>query len=164
MVSGDFLTFSEWYHYAILILWIVLLFVGIRYMDHFDALFKTKDAVKNNPTHSKSMLITSFVLGLSMVVVWMFKPAEIGEVASMTWNFIQIGFYGLFVILIVVNAFIGVRIYAQKHMLIRTISMSLLMLLYFFTGMYGGLLVIAAAALALLIYVFVKFKNILNIK
>ncbi len=61
MVSGDFLTFSEWYHYAILILWIVLLFVGIRYMDHFDALFKTKDAVKDNQTHSKTMLITSFV-------------------------------------------------------------------------------------------------------
>lgn len=164
ILTIDFLTFTEWYHYVLLFLWLIMLFTGIKYFYLLESHFKPKDDFDKGEKYGKNLLISSFVIGLLLVLIFTFKPAQISELSELNWGYVKYSLYGLFIILLVLNAFISIRNYELKSGIIRLLLMSVLMLLYFYTGMLGGLLVIATFALFILIYVVFKFKNILSIK
>lgn len=164
MDSTDYITFTEWYHYAILFFWMILLFSGIKYFSLFESNFKTRNYFSNGEKFGKTALVLSFIIGLLLVLIFTFKPAQISIKSELYWDYAKYILYGLFIIMLAVNAFISINNYELKSGVIRLIIMTILMLLYFYTGMLGGLLVIAIFVLFVLIYAVVKFKNILTIK
>lgn len=164
MLFTDLLTFTEWYHYALLFLWLIVLFTGVKYFYLLESNFKTKDGFTKGENYGKSLLTASFVIGLLMVIIFTFKPAQTSAQNELNWDYAKYGLYGLFILLLALNAFVSIRNYESKSGVIRLVLMSILMLLYFYTGMLGGLLVIATAALFILIFALIKFKNILTIK
>ncbi len=164
MNLNDYVSFNEWWHYLILMLWIILLLFLLRYFKDLESFFKTKDEKTSMSKQGRNFLIISFVLGIAMVLVWMLKPAHLTEQNSRLWWWIQIGFYAAFLILIAINAMWSIKNYTSKSSISRIILMSLLMVIYFYTGMFGGLFVMALFALAVIIYFIIKFKKILSIK
>ncbi len=164
MAVANFLTFSEWYHYLLLFLWSVMLLTGIKYFSLFESNFKIKNNFSNGEKNGKVMLITSFVIGLLLVLIFTFKPAQASLQSELSWDYSKYGLYGLFIIMLVVNAIISIRNYEIRSGVIRLLLMTIFMFLYFYTGMLGGLLVIATFALFMLIYAIIKFKHILTIK
>jgi len=156
--------FTEWYHYAILFLWLILLFTGVKYFHLLESNFKPKDSFDNGEKYGKNLLISSFVIGLLLVLIFTFKPAQINEQSELNWDYAKYGSYALFIILLAINAIISIKNYEFKSGIIRLILMTILMFLYFYTGMLGGMLVIATFALFILIYAVIKFKKILTIK
>ncbi len=164
MDTTNFLSFTEWYHYAILFLWLVLLLTGVKYFSLLESNFKPKDNFDNGEKYGKNLLILSFVIGLLLVLVFTFKPAQISEQSELSWDYAKYILYGLFILMVALNAFVSIKNYETKSGVIRLIIMTILMLLYFYTGMLGGLLVIATFVLFILIFAIIKFKNILTIK
>ncbi|MFK5856982.1 MAG: hypothetical protein QM503_12695 [Bacteroidota bacterium] len=160
----DYLTFTEWYHYAILFLWMILLLTGVKYFYLFESNFKLKNSNHKGENYGKSLLISSFVTGLLLVIIFIFKPAQLSEQSELNWDYLKYAIFGLFIILIVFNALITLKNYELKSGIIRLVLMSIMMILYFYTGMLGGLLVIATFVLLFLIYMILKFKKILTIK
>jgi hypothetical protein len=161
---NEYFSFSEWYHYAILIVWLFILFLGVRYFSEIESLFNPKSGKQGLELYGKNLLIASFFLGIIMVLVWLFKPAEISSQVEKYWDYTKYAFYTFFAILLLFNAYVSFHNLDSKYGIIRIIVMSLLITIYFYSGMFGGLLIIAAIAIVLLIYVLVKFKNILKIK
>ncbi len=164
MDTTNFLSFTEWYHYAMLFLWLVLLLTGVKYFQLLESNFKPKDNFNMGEKYGKSMLISSFIIGLLLVLVFTFKPAQISEQSELNWDYAKYILYGLFILMVALNAFVSIKNYETKSGVIRLIIMTILMLLYFYTGMLGGLLVIATFVLFILIFAIIKFKNILTIK
>jgi|GEM_PF-1499946 len=160
----NYFSLTEWWHYVILLLWIFLLLIGIKYYPNIETLFKKKDESYDGKRSGQSMLIASFSTGLAMVILWMFKPANISAAAELNWSYVEIAFYGLIVLLLLVNAIVSVLNYTAKSGLIRLIVLSIFMLVYFYTGMFGGLLILSVFVLVVVIYFLVKFKNILKIR
>lgn len=160
----EYFSFTEWYHYAILFLWLILLFFGMKNSNKIESLFKPKEEFSKNVIEVKYLLITSFTLGVLMVLIWMFKPQEISPKIQMYWNYARIGFYFVFILFMFINALISIRNYDLRNAIFRILLVSFLMIIYFFSGMFGGLMLIAFSALILLIYFFNKFKNILKLK
>lgn len=160
----DFLSFTHWYHYAILLLWIILLTTGIRYYALFESKFKLKNEFNNGEKLGKTLLILSFVTGMVLVLIFTFKPAQLSMQSEIYWDYTKYSLYGLFLIMLAVNATISIKNYKPKDGLIRLLLMSVFMVLYFYTGMLGGLFVMAIFALFILIYAIIKFKNILTLK
>lgn len=160
----DHFNFSLWWHYALLLLWILILFAGIKFYNKIESLFEKKDKGYDGNRSGKSMLILSFVTGLIMVVVWMFKPAELDQASTLQWNYIELAFYGLIVILILLNLIISLMSYKLNSGILRIIILTTLMLIYFYTGMFGGLLILSVFAIVVVLYFLLKFVNILKIK
>ncbi len=154
----DYLTFTEWYHYALLLLWLIILLVGLKYFDKIEEAFKLKSNFENGNNSAVGLLIASFVLGFAAFMIGAFAP-ETGQ--SQTANII---FFGSAVLLLLLNAFICFKYYLRQSAIIRLTLISILMLVYFYSGMLGGLLLIAVFALVAIVFAFVKFKNILTIK
>lgn len=155
--------FTEWYHYALLLLWLILLFVGLKYFQTIESLFKPKDDFVKGKKYAVNFLLFSFVLGILSFAIMVFKPAEMKGQLELVWNISKYLMYGIFLSLMVWNAYICMRNYQQKSITSRTLVISLLMILYFYSGMLGGLIFIAFAGLIIIIYTFIKFKKILKI-
>ena len=164
MDTTDFISFTEWYHYAILFLWLVLLLTGVKYFKLLESNFKPKNDFKLGEKYGISLLISSFVIGLLLVLVFAFKPAQISEQSELNWDYAKYILYGLFILIVALNAFVSIKNYETKSGVVRLIIMTILMILYFYTGMLGGLLIIATFVLFFLIYMIIKFKKILTIK
>lgn len=160
----EYFLFTEWYHYAILFLWLILLFFGMKKSNKIETLFKPKKEFSKNVIEVKYLLVSSFTLGVFMVLIWMFKPQEITPQVEKYWNYAKIGFYLVFLIFLFINALISIRNYNLKNTSFRVFLVSFLMTIYFFSGMFGGLMLIAFIAFILLIYFFIKFKNILKLQ
>lgn len=163
MIVTDYLTFTEWYHYALLFLWLVMLFIGIKYFSLFESHFKPRDGFAKGENYGKGLLSASFVIGLLMILVFTFKPAQSVQ-SEVSWDYAEYIFYGLFILLLAFNAFVSIRYYFSPGGIVRMALMSVLMLLYFYSGMLGGLMVIAVVVLFILIFAVVKLKKIMTIR
>lgn len=159
----NFLTFTEWYHYAILFLWIVLLFVGVKYFNLLESHFKPKDGFKKGDIYGKNLLVASFTIGALMVLVFTFKPAQLNTQSELNWDYGKYLIYAIFMMLLLVNAYVSMRKYHSPSNILRLLIISFLMILFFYTGMYGGMLIIATLVLLILIYAIIKLKNKLTI-
>jgi len=154
----DYLNFTEWYHYALLLLWLVILFVGLKYFYKIEDAFKLKSNFENGNNSAVGLLIASFVLGFAAFMIGAFAP-ETGQ--SQTANII---FFGSAVLLLLLNAFICFKYYLRQSAIIRLLLISLLMIVYFYSGMLGGLFLIAIFALVVIVFALIKLKNILTIR
>lgn len=152
----DYLTFTEWYHYVLLLLWLVILFVGLKYFHEIENAFRLKNNFENGNNSAVGLLIASFVLGFAGFMILTFAP-EVGK--SQTTIFI---FYGFIAILFLLNVFFCFRYYLLQSAIIRLLLISLLMLVYFYSGLLGGLFLIAVFALFVIVFTFIKFKKILT--
>ena len=155
----EILSFTEWYHYAILFLWLLLLFYGLNYFYLIETLFKPKEEFQQDEVHGKKLLMTSFALGIFLFLAMTFIPARF----EINREFIKYGFYFIFLLLIIYNATVSIRYYKPQSRAMRSIIMTFLMLVYFYSGMLGGLMVIAFVALFIVIYAFVKLRKTLTI-
>ena len=155
----EILTFSEWYHYVILFLWLLLLFYGLSKFYLIETLFKPMGDFQQDEVHGKKLLMTSFALGIFLFLAMTFIPARF----EINREFIKYGFYFIFLLLIIYNATVSIRYYKPQSRAMRSIIMTFLMLVYFYSGMLGGLMVIAFVALFIVIYAFVKLRKTLTI-
>jgi len=156
--------FTEWYHYAILLIWLILLMVVLKYYHLIESLFKAKEGHDKGQKYGVSLLFSSFIIGILLFMTMIFKPAQLEEGSILYWNIAKYFFYGLFFLLIGLNTMYTIQSYESKSILLRLIILTILMVLYFYSGMLGGLFIIALAALFIIIYTFIKFKKILSIK
>ena len=163
MNTTDIFSFSEWYHYVILLLWLIILFFGVKNFQLIESLFKPKETYLKGHVIGKKFLTISFLLGVMMVLIWMFKPAELTEQSQTIWQYLKYSLYFIFILILVVNLYISYTNYQIMSNFIRMLLMSLLMIVYFYSGMFGGLFIVALTALVILVYALVKFKNILKI-
>lgn len=154
---ADYLTFSEWYHYLLLFLWLLALLFGLKYFHKIENAFKLKTDFEFGNQYAIGFLLAFFCLGFLVFLTGTFAP-EMGQ--SKTWVFI---FYGFVSLLVIGNTFICFKYYETQSAIIRLLLLSLLMLVFFYSGLLGGLLMLAIFALAIIIFTFVKFKNILKI-
>ena len=156
--------FSEWYHYAILALWLIILVFGIKYYALLENRFKVKRDFTSGTAYGKNLLIISFLIGLLMVIIFTFKPASMETPSENYWQFSKYFFYGIFILLLLYNAYISVQHYQQKSGILRLISLSLLMMVYFYSGMLGGMIIFAISVMIILIFALIKLKKILTIR
>ena len=161
IASGIF-SFSQWYHYLFLLVWMILLAFGLKYFKLIEDLFNPKDNFSNGLKFTKTLLLLSFLTGVSMVVVYMFKPANIDAQSETLWTYIKYSFYIIFIIFFIVNMIISFAKYHPYSNYIRMLVTSLLLLIYFYSGMFGGLIIVGIAALLLLLYVLAKFIGLLK--
>jgi len=129
----DYLTFTEWYHYALLLVWLLILLVGVKYYYKIENAFKLKSNFENGNKYAVGLLITSFILGFLAFLIWAFAT-EMGQ--SLTADII---FYGFVILLFLLNAFICFKYYLTLSAIIRLLLISVLMIVYFYSGMLGGL-------------------------
>jgi len=155
----EILSFTEWYHYAILFLWLLLLFYGLSKFYLIETLFKSKKDFEQDEVHGKKLLISSFLLGILMFLTLTFIPARF----EINREYVKYGFYFIFLLLLVYNATVSIRFYQPKSRALRSILMTFLMVVYFYSGMLGGLMVIAFFALFIILYAFGKFRKTLTI-
>lgn len=153
------LSFTEWYHYAILLLWLLLLFYGLSKFYLIETLFKPIRVFELDVVHGKKLLMTSFGLGILLFVAITFTPARY----EVNKDYIKYGFYFLFLLLVVYNATVSIRYYKPESRALRSLLMTFLMVLFFYSGLLGGLMVIAFVSLFIIIYAFIKLKKILTI-
>lgn len=164
LIFTNFLSFTEWYHYAILFSWIIMLFTGIKYFHLLESYFKPKDGFDKGEKYGKNILVISFVIGVLMVIIFTFKPVDLSTSSELNWTYSKYLIYISFILLLVINAFVSIQNYKSKSNIFRLVIMSFLMILYFYTGMLGGLLILATFVLFILIYALFKLKNTLSIK
>jgi len=153
------LSFTEWHHYAILLLWLLLLFYGLSKFYLIETLFKPIRVFELDVVHGKKLLMTSFGLGILLFVAITFTPARY----EVNKDYIKYGFYFLFLLLVVYNATVSIRYYKPESRALRSLLMTFLMVLFFYSGLLGGLMVIAFVSLFIIIYAFIKLKKILTI-
>lgn len=156
--------FTEWYHYVLLLIWLILLLVGIKYFKHIESYFKPKDDFDKGKKSAVTLLSSSFVLGMLLFATMIFKPAELGDKSELLWNLSKYLMYAVFLLLLIWNAFICFNNYQKSSRLARILVISFLMILYFYSGLLGGLMIITFLALFVVIYTFIKFKKILQLK
>ena len=111
ILNTDFLTFTEWYHYVLLFLWLIMLFTGIKYFYLLESHFKPKYDFDKGDKYGKNLLISSFVIGLLLVIIFTFKPTQLNEQSELNWDYINYGLYSLFILLLALNAFVSIRNY-----------------------------------------------------
>ena len=155
----EILTFTEWYHYALLFLWLVLLFYGLSRFYLIETLFKPMRDFQQDEVHGKKLLMTSFVLGIFLFLALTFTPARF----EVNREYIKYAFYFIFLLLLIYNAWVSIRFYKPESRAMRSILMTFLMVVYFYSGMLGGLMVIAFVALFIIIYAFIKLRKTLTI-
>jgi len=155
----EVLSFTECYHYALLFLWLLLLFYGLSKFYLIETLFKPIKEFQQDEAHGKKLLMTSFGLGIFLFLAMTFIPMQ----SEPNREYIKYGFYFILFLLIVYNSIVSIRYYKPESRAFRSLLMTTLMILYFYSGMLGGLLLIALVSLFILIYAIVKFKNILKI-
>jgi len=155
--------FTEWYHYLLLFIWLILLMVGFKFYHLIESMFQAKEGHHKGQRYGVSLLISSFIIGILLFMVMVFKPAQVEEGSVTYWTIAKYFFYGLFFLLVGLNTIYTIRSYESRSILLRLTVLTILMLIYFYSGMLGGLMVIAFAALIIVIYTFIKFKNILKI-
>jgi len=156
--------FTEWYHYVFLLIWLLLLMLGLKYYPHVESFFKAKEGQVMGSKYGSYLLVSSFLLGIILFMLMVFKPKPLEGHPPLSWDMIKYSFYGIFILLMGLNIWFTIRNYKAKSKLIRSIVLSLLMLVYFYSGMLGGLMVIGITALFIIIYTFIKFKKILTIR
>lgn len=156
--------FTEWYHYLWLFIWLIILMVGLKFYYLIESFFKPKEGNEKGRKYGASLLFSSFIIGILLYMVMVFKPAQLEEGSVIYWNIAKYFFYVLFFLLIGLNTMYTIRSYENKSILLRLSILTVLMLIYFYSGMLGGLMIIAFAALIIIIYTFVKFKKILSIQ
>ena len=110
--------------------------------------------------YGESVLSLSFFIGLAMFLVWMFKPAQ----SSINWDYVEYGFYGLFIFVLIINAVISIKNFTKPSGIFRVILMTIFMFVYFYSGMLGGLMVLATFALFIIIFALIKLKKTLTIR
>lgn len=161
VIFEKYLTFTEWYHYAFLFIWLLLLFAGLKYFDAIESFFEAREDFHKGRKYSVYLLLGSFCLGVSLFLVKVFQPTD---QTNPTHSFIEYSIIAIFLLLLSFSIVLAIKKYKPKSLPLRLIGMTLLMLVYFYSGILGGLLVVAVLALIFIIYVFIKFKNILTIK
>ncbi|NOX84849.1 MAG: hypothetical protein GXO86_02615 [Chlorobi bacterium] len=157
MPETDF-AFSEWYHFALLLLWLAVLFGGLFFFNKIEKLFRLKDDFSDGSKIAVGLLLTSFIFGFVVFLVLTFSAETAHSKTAI------ILFYGLAFLLLLLNAFTCFRNYLLQSAIIRFLLLSALMLVYFYSGLLGGLLVIALFALAVIVFALLKTKKILTIK
>jgi hypothetical protein len=164
LTSTDYLNLTEWYHYAMLFVLFIFLLAGIKYYNKIEGFFSANPNTNKGVKLGKSMLISAFCLGLGMVIIWMFKPAELTINSEKNWIYAENLCYVLLFLLLLVNAYFSFTNYKLRSGIMRTIVISLLMVLYFYTGMLGGLVIMFVFAAIIVIYSLLKLKKTLTIR
>jgi len=164
MFFADYFTFSEWYHYLLLFLWLIMLGIGVKYFHLLESHFVPKSNFTKGVNYGRNVIAASFAIGLTMFVIWMFKPAHVDPQSSINWLYVEYGFYILFIFVLFINAVVSLKKYKSASGITRLIILTILMLLYFYSGMLGGLLVIATLALFVVVFALIKLKNTLTIR
>jgi len=164
ILISDLFSFTEWYHYALLLLWLVILLAGLKYFHLLESLFKPKDELYKGNKYGANFLFVSFSLGLAMFLVMVLRPGQPDPQNLWFWNYAKYGFYALFVIILVLNAIVTIKNYKPESQVLRIALMAVLMIIYFYSGMLGGLMVISVFALVVIIYALIKLKKILTIR
>jgi len=160
MTVIDYLIFTEGYHYALLFLWLVMLAIGVKYFRLLEFYFKPKIGFDAGESYGQKTLIVSFALGFLMFLFGMFKPFQ----GVINYDYVEYIFYGLFILLLALNVIVSISNYISKSGIIRVVTMSALMLLYFYSGMLGGLMVVAIFVLFIIIYALLRSKKTLTIR
>ncbi len=161
---SNLMSMTEWYHYLILFVWIIILFLGIKYYEKVETIFKPKTGFEKGNAWGSWMLLISFLLGTIMVTAWFFKPAQLSPDSESYWQIAEYTFYVVFVVLLLINAYISFSNYKPNSGVIRILILTPVMILYFYTGMFSGLLIQSIVLLIFVIYVFKNFKKILTIR
>lgn len=164
MIFSDYLSFSEWYHYVLLFVWLIFLLLGLKYYTYIENLFKPKTEFDNGKKYGVNLLLASFIIGFIIFLLMTFSPAKIDNEANGMSEYLRFGFFGLFVILILFNGIITIRNYQPKSIVTRIIVTSFLMFIYLFSGVLGGLLMSAIITLIVIIYALIKLKKILTLR
>ena len=160
IVLLEVFSFNEWYHYAFLFLWMILLFYGLSKFYLIETLFKPKKEFEQDEVHGKKLLISSFLLGIFLFMAMTFIPARF----EVNREYIQYGFYFIFLLLLIYNATVSIRFYKPESRALRSLSMTFLMVVYFYSGLLGGLMLIAVFALAVALLALLKLKKRLTIR
>ena len=151
--------FSDgWFFYLLLLLWIVVLFIGLKNFDKVESAFKLKDDFKNGNKTATGLLLASFIFGFVIYLIWVLAP-DFGQ--SKTLKFIV---YSAIALVFLWHTFICFKHYKTQSAILRWLFILVLMVVYFYSGWLGGLLMIAVFALAVIIFALVKLKNVLKIK
>jgi len=150
--------FSEWYHFLLLAVWLVVLMVGLKYYPKIEKTFILKTDFTNGSKLATGFLLFSFVFGFIIFFVQTFDT-EAEQATTISYII-----YGVIALLLLLNAFLCFKYYVKQSAALRMLLLSVLIVIYFFSGLLGGLLIISIFALVVIIYAFVKFKNILTIK
>ncbi len=150
--------FSEWYHYLFLAVWLVVLMVGLKYYPKVEKTFTLKTGFANGSKIATGFFLFSFILGFVIFFIQTFD-AEAEQATTITYII-----YGVIALLLLLNAFLCFKYYVKMSAILRMLLLSVLIVVYFFSGLLGGLLIVSIFALVVIIYAFVKFKNILTIK
>ena len=164
MFFTDYFTFTEWYHYLLLFLWLVMLGIGIKYFHLLESRFVVKSGFAKGVNYGKVVLSASFIIGLTMFLIWMFKPAQADPNSSISWLYVEYGFYILFLFVLIINAVVSLKMYKSSSGIARLIIMTILMFLYFYSGILGGLLVIATLVMFIIVFALIKLKKTLTIR
>jgi len=153
----DSLSFSDWTFYLLLFLWMVVLFVGLKYFHKIENLFRLKDDFQNGNKTAVGLLLVSFVFGFIIYLIWVLAP-EFGQ--SKTAEFI---IYPIILLVFLWHVFICFKHYKTGSAIFRLLLIAILMIVYFYSGWLGGLLMIAVFSLAIVVFAIVKLKKILTI-
>ncbi len=154
----DSISFSEWYHYALLLLWLVILMTGLKYFPKIEPLFKVKNTFSDANKYGVGLLAASFILGFVVFLIWTFAP-DFGQ-STVGYVFM----YGLIILLLSINAYLSFKFFVMPDAIYRLLVILVLMIVYFYSGMLGGLLMIAVFALVVIIYVLLRLKKTLTIR
>ncbi|MCF6169757.1 MAG: hypothetical protein L3J66_02100 [Bacteroidales bacterium] len=158
MDFDNFFDYADWTFYILLFLWIVVLFAGLKYFHKIEKLFKLKDDFQNGNKTAVGLLLGSFIFGFITYLIWVLAP-DFGQ--SKTLAFIV---YPGILLVLLGHIFICFRYYKIPSAILRLLLISVLMIVYFYSGWLGGLLMIAVFGLAVVVFAFVKLKKILTIK
>ena len=142
----EIINFSEWYHYIFIVLWIVVLFFGLKYFYKIEKLFKLKDDFKSGNKVAVGLLITSFIFGFIIYLIWVLAP-EFGQSKTAT-----IVVNSLIVLIFLLNVFVCFKNYKIVSALLRFLLISILMLVYFYSAWLSGLLLIGVFSLVVIFY------------
>ena len=155
---ADNAMFSEWYHYLFLAAGLIILLSGLKYFPKIDKKFRLKSGVANQSKRATGFMLTAFIIGFVMFFMQTFFTGVIPA------HFVIYTGYGVFAAILLMNAYTCFKNYTSPGSVIRMIILSILIVIYFYSGLLGGLLIVAVLLLAILIYAFLKFKKILTIK
>ena len=148
---------DDWTFYILLFLWIVVLLVGLKYFHKIEKLFKLKDDFQNGNKTAVGLLLGSFIFGFIIYLIWVLTP-DFGQsevVKYIVYTLIALVFLG--------HVFICFRYYKTTSAIFRMLLIAVLMIVYFYSGWLGGLLMIAIFGLAVVVFAIIKLKKMLTI-
>jgi hypothetical protein len=150
--------FTEWYHYALLLLWLIMLMAGLKYFPKIESSFKVKNAFSDGNKYGVGLLTASFILGFVVFLIWTFTP----DFGQSTVGYVIM--YGLITLLLSINAYVSFKFFVMPDAIYRLLVILILMIVYFYSGMLGGLLLIAIFASVVIIYALFRLKKTLTIR